>query len=44
MFVGREDVISTVTEKHAAIGQHHERVALVGLASVGFALPIKKGH
>ncbi|GAM34005.1 hypothetical protein TCE0_014r01313 [Talaromyces pinophilus] len=35
MFVGREDVIGAVTEKHAAIGQRHERVALVGLAGVG---------
>ena len=44
MFVGCEDVISTVTEKHAAIGQRHERVALVGLAGVGLALSIEKGH
>ena len=44
MFVGREDVISMVIEKHAVIWQRHERVALVGLAGVGFALPIKKGY
>ncbi|KAI7973725.1 hypothetical protein EIK77_000227 [Talaromyces pinophilus] len=42
MFVGREDVISVVTEKHAAIGQRHERVALVGLAGVGLASPLRK--
>ncbi|KUL81720.1 hypothetical protein ZTR_09466 [Talaromyces verruculosus] len=35
MFVGREDVISAITEKHAAIGQRHERVALVGLGGIG---------
>ncbi|KAJ6118319.1 hypothetical protein N7471_013786 [Penicillium samsonianum] len=35
MFVGREAVISAIKEKHGAIGQHHERVALVGLAGVG---------
>ncbi|GAM34008.1 hypothetical protein TCE0_014f01316, partial [Talaromyces pinophilus] len=35
MFVGREDVIGAVTEKHAVTGQRHERVALVGLAGVG---------
>ncbi|GAM43571.1 hypothetical protein TCE0_056r18491 [Talaromyces pinophilus] len=35
MFVGREDVIDAVTEKHTATGQRHERVALVGLAGVG---------
>ncbi|KAJ6118297.1 hypothetical protein N7471_013764 [Penicillium samsonianum] len=36
MFVGREAVISAIKEKHGAIGQHHERVALVGLAGVGY--------
>jgi hypothetical protein len=35
MFVGREAVISTIQENHGAIGQQHERVALVGLAGVG---------
>ncbi|CAG8221592.1 unnamed protein product [Penicillium salamii] len=35
MFVGREVVISSIMENHGAIGQHHERVALVGLAGVG---------
>ncbi|KAE8552519.1 hypothetical protein EYB25_003897 [Talaromyces marneffei] len=34
MFVGREIIISAITEKHAAIGKRHERVALVGLAGV----------
>ncbi|KAL5360970.1 hypothetical protein BJX96DRAFT_175795 [Aspergillus floccosus] len=34
-FVGREAVISGIKEKHGAIGQRHERVALVGLAGVG---------
>jgi hypothetical protein len=41
-FVGREAEISAIKEKHRAIGQHHERVALVGLAGVGLAIPIKK--
>ncbi|CAG7941474.1 unnamed protein product [Penicillium salamii] len=35
MFVGREAVISAIQEGHKAIGQRHERVALVGLAGVG---------
>ncbi|KAL4861938.1 hypothetical protein BDV12DRAFT_203507 [Aspergillus spectabilis] len=35
MFVGREAVISAIKAKHGAIGQRHERVALVGLAGVG---------
>jgi predicted ATPase len=35
MFVGREAVISAIEEKHRAIGQRHEWVALVGLAGVG---------
>ncbi|KAJ5765936.1 hypothetical protein N7520_005495 [Penicillium odoratum] len=35
IFVGREAVISAVKERHGAIGQRHERVALVGLAGVG---------
>ncbi|KAJ5751290.1 hypothetical protein N7533_008318 [Penicillium manginii] len=35
MFVGREAVISAIKEKHGAIGQRHERAALVGLAGVG---------
>ncbi|EAU30103.1 predicted protein [Aspergillus terreus NIH2624] len=34
-FVGREAVIGGIKEKHGAIGQRHERVALVGLAGVG---------
>lgn len=45
MFVGREIIISAITEKHAAIGKRHERVALVGLAGVlRLALPIGKGY
>jgi hypothetical protein len=35
MFVGRETLISAIKEAHKAIGQRHERVALVGLAGVG---------
>ncbi|OQD78945.1 hypothetical protein PENANT_c070G01951 [Penicillium antarcticum] len=35
MFVGREAIISAIKERHKAIGQRHERVALVGLAGVG---------
>jgi hypothetical protein len=35
MFVGRKAVISAIKQRHKAIGQHHERVALVGLAGVG---------
>ncbi|KAF3392458.1 hypothetical protein F1880_008921 [Penicillium rolfsii] len=35
MFVGREAVISAIKERLQAIGQGHERVALVGLAGVG---------
>ncbi|CAG7933712.1 unnamed protein product [Penicillium olsonii] len=35
MFVGREAVISAIKERHKAIDQRHERVALVGLAGVG---------
>jgi hypothetical protein len=42
MFVGREAVINAITEKHRAIGQRHERVALVGLAGVGLDVPIRK--
>lgn len=42
MFVGREAVISAIKEIHGAIGQHHQRVALVGLAGVGLAIPISK--
>ncbi|KAJ5963042.1 hypothetical protein N7501_007983 [Penicillium viridicatum] len=34
-FVGREVVISAIREKHGAIGERHDRVALVGLAGVG---------
>ncbi|KAI3301180.1 hypothetical protein DTO002I6_370 [Penicillium roqueforti] len=34
MFIGREAVISAIKERHKAIGQRHERVALVGLAGV----------
>jgi hypothetical protein len=39
MFVGRGAVISAINERHQAIGQCHERVALVGLAGVGLAIP-----
>lgn len=39
MFVGREAVISSIKEVHKAIGRRHERVALVGLAGVGLAVP-----
>ncbi|KAJ5366092.1 hypothetical protein N7541_000033 [Penicillium brevicompactum] len=35
MFIGREAVISAIKERHKAMGQRHERVALVGLAGVG---------
>jgi hypothetical protein len=42
MFVGREAVISAIKERLQAIGQGHERVALVGLAGVGLAVPIRK--
>ncbi|CAI7656132.1 unnamed protein product [Penicillium palitans] len=35
MFVGREAVISAIKRRHGQIGQHHKRVALVGLAGVG---------
>lgn len=35
MFVGCEAVIDAIEEKHRVIGEHHERVALVGLAGVG---------
>lgn len=42
MFVGREAVISAIKEKHGAIGERHERVALVGLAGVGLAIPKRK--
>ncbi|KAJ5893421.1 hypothetical protein N7495_005112 [Penicillium taxi] len=34
MFIGREAVISAIKNRHKAIGQSHERVALVGLAGV----------
>jgi hypothetical protein len=40
MFVGRETVISAIKKRHEEIGQTHERVALVGLAGVGLAVPI----
>lgn len=42
MFVGREAVLSAIKEKHRAIGQRHERVALTGLAGVGLAVSIRK--
>lgn len=42
MFVGREAVIGAIKERQTATGQHHERVALVGLAGVGLAVPIKE--
>ncbi|KAJ5660387.1 hypothetical protein N7507_006838 [Penicillium longicatenatum] len=35
MFVGRKAIIGAIKERHEAIGQRHERVALVGLAGVG---------
>lgn len=38
MFVGREAVISAIKRRHGQIGQHHKRVALVGLAGVGLAV------
>jgi len=41
MFVGREAVISAIDERHQAIGQRHERVALIGLAGVGLAIPLE---
>jgi hypothetical protein len=40
MFVGRKAVIRAIKERHGAIGQRHERVALVGLAGVGLAIPM----
>jgi hypothetical protein len=40
MFVGREDIIETINEKVRVIGHGHERMALVGLAGVGFVVPI----
>jgi hypothetical protein len=42
MFVGREAVVSAIKEIHKAIDQRHERVALVGLAGVGLAVPIRR--
>jgi hypothetical protein len=42
MFVGREAVIGVIKEKLGATGQRHERAALVGLAGVGFDIPIRK--
>lgn len=42
MFVGREAVISAIEKVLGAIGQHHKRAALVGLAGVGLAIPISK--
>jgi hypothetical protein len=42
MFVGREDIIETINEKVRMIGHGHERIALVGLAGVGFVVPIKR--
>jgi hypothetical protein len=33
--VGREAVISAIKDGDKAIGQRHERVAVVGLAGVG---------
>jgi hypothetical protein len=42
MFVGRKAVISAIKERHEAIGQRHERVALVGLAGVGLDVPMRK--
>ncbi|CAG7947031.1 unnamed protein product [Penicillium salamii] len=35
LFVGRESVISAIKKRHMAIGQRHERMALVGLAGAG---------
>ena len=42
VFVGREAVINAIQERHKAIGQRHERAALVGLAGVGLAVLISK--
>jgi hypothetical protein len=42
LFVGREDIIGTIKEKHRVISQRHERVALVGLAGVGLVVPIEE--
>ncbi|KAJ5938334.1 hypothetical protein N7466_001468 [Penicillium verhagenii] len=35
MFVGRENILSAIKERHKVVGQAHKRVALVGLAGVG---------
>jgi len=36
MFVGREDIITAITEAHKQANmQHHKRAALVGLGGVG---------
>jgi hypothetical protein len=35
MFVGREDILQEIKMRYHAIGQQHERAALVGLAGVG---------
>jgi hypothetical protein len=35
MFVGREDILQEIKKRYQAIGQRHERAALVGLAGVG---------
>lgn len=42
MFVGREAEINAIKEKHGTIGLRHERVAFVGLAGVGLAVPLKE--
>ena len=42
MFVGREAMIRAIKERQTATGQRYKRVALVGLAGVGLAIPIRK--
>lgn len=42
MFVGREAEISAIKEEHGMISQRHERVAFVGLAGVGLAVPLRE--
>jgi hypothetical protein len=42
MFVGRENVLEEIKTRFQGVGQCHERVALVGLAGVGFAVPERK--
>jgi hypothetical protein len=42
MFVGRAEILAELQTRHQANGQRHERLALVGLAGVGFAVPSRK--